>query len=312
MKRTQTDHHRGMTLVELLVVIAIIGILMAVLLPAVQAAREASRKTTCQNHLRQLALATVSYSAANAEDIPAIWRTDRPLTWENFSWRTALLPYLEETITYDRLDFRNLPFSEQNLRLAGAVLPLLQCPSTPNSPRLIQKIGSLNLESAVGANDYVAIYDVMSPGRVYPLRGVWNGGPDLALSIPPPPDSVTPGSANPSPRTFPGNFRFVSDGLSRTVLLTEQAAKPFTFRSDGFTDSEVLTEGPWASAEAGSFHGMGINVENAHDPFAFHNGVTSTFCDGSVQFWSRDINPKILSALLSRDGEEIIDPTDWQ
>ncbi|MDA1179397.1 MAG: DUF1559 domain-containing protein, partial [Planctomycetota bacterium] len=279
MKQTLTDHHRAMTLVELLVVVAIIGVLVAILLPAVQAVRESSRKTTCQNQLRQLALATVNYSSANSEHIPAIWRTDRPLTWENFSWRTALLPYLEETMTYDRLDFHNLPFSTQNLQLAGAVLPLVQCPSTPDSPRLIQQIGTWNLASPVGANDYVAIYDVMSAGRVYPLRGVWNGGPDLALSIPPPPDSVVPGSsANPHPRTIPGNLRLVSDGLSRTVLLTEQAAKPFTFGPHGSTNSEVLTEGPWASAETGSFHGMGINIENSHDPFAFHAGVASAFC----------------------------------
>src|SRR5215208_6344831 len=83
--------HRGFTLVELLVVIAIIGILVALLLPAVQAAREAARRTQCTNNLKQLGIAMLNYESAKHELPPGL----NECCWG--TWQVAILPYLEET-----------------------------------------------------------------------------------------------------------------------------------------------------------------------------------------------------------------------
>jgi prepilin-type N-terminal cleavage/methylation domain-containing protein len=99
-------YRRGFTLVELLVVIAIIGILVALLLPAIQAAREASRRSSCQNNLHQIGLAMHGYHAtngafpygANDDDCDA----GRPRSWH--TWRTLILPFMENQPLFDQLE----------------------------------------------------------------------------------------------------------------------------------------------------------------------------------------------------------------
>ena len=101
---------RGFTLVELLVVIAIIGILVALLLPAVQAAREAARRAQCQNNLKQLALAALNHMSTKKQ-FPEGSRNKVPATpFKQFaspreSWYPYLLPYIEEATAFDRIDF---------------------------------------------------------------------------------------------------------------------------------------------------------------------------------------------------------------
>src|SRR4051812_34859423 len=103
----------GLTIVELLVVIAIIGVLIALILPAVQAVRETSRKTTCKNNLGQICLATLQYSTHNSGRLPASWSTVRDssakpaataeyaLHINSFSWRVSILPFVDEQSLYD-------------------------------------------------------------------------------------------------------------------------------------------------------------------------------------------------------------------
>ena len=113
----------GLTLTELLVVVAIIGILVAMLLPAVQQVREAARRIQCQNNLRQLALASLNYSSANNERLPSLWKTANQNSWENFSWRIDILPFIEVENLNQTLVLDQLPLSSANLTVVGKPTP---------------------------------------------------------------------------------------------------------------------------------------------------------------------------------------------
>ena len=107
------------TLVELLVVIAIIGILVALLLPAVQAAREAARRMSCVNNLTQLALATQNYEMAFRVYPPGTINPTGPIEDKpegyHHNWLSQLLPYMEETSVFRHIDFSVGVYDEKNL-----------------------------------------------------------------------------------------------------------------------------------------------------------------------------------------------------
>src|SRR5262245_58745943 len=110
MARVLSTRRVGITLIETLVVFAIVGILLALLIPAVQYAREAARNAACQNNMRQLVLAIHQYESAHAS-LPSLYngtfveRPRNPIDEFHFhSWRVAILPQLEQSALYERID----------------------------------------------------------------------------------------------------------------------------------------------------------------------------------------------------------------
>lgn len=159
--------HRAFTLVELLVVIAIIALLVALLLPTVQAARDAARQLHCKNNLKQIGLGVLQYTDANQDQLPPLWATHRDAngkwlrcnyrdSFNSFGWRSSILPFLEERSLFDRINFEKAAGQSENLPVLQAILPVYQCPSTPGSPRTTTRA-----TNSVGT----AAYDYTAPSH---------------------------------------------------------------------------------------------------------------------------------------------------
>jgi prepilin-type N-terminal cleavage/methylation domain-containing protein/prepilin-type processing-associated H-X9-DG protein len=144
--RSMDARKRGFTLVELLVVIAIIGMLVAILLPAIQTAREAARRTHCANNLKQLGLAIQNYHAAKKRYPPGSVMKPAPKSQRVFgddgvftNGFTEMLPFLEESALYSRYE-QNKPWYMQQAAVARTPVPVLHCPSNERGSAPYQEV----------------------------------------------------------------------------------------------------------------------------------------------------------------------------
>ena len=199
---------RAFTLVELLVVITIIGILIALLLPAVQAAREAARRVQCANNLKQLGLAMHNYHTA-VGSLPPLEIYDGNLLISGqcsgcfmHTWATLILPYLEQTALYEQVVFSVPPWSgPANQQLRETVLPVLTCPS----------------DSRVGLAEFTGVGTRWAKGNYAASVGVGtiaDGRDQATARNEPKPNAVF---------SFNSGTRFadVRDGTSNTALISE-------------------------------------------------------------------------------------------
>lgn len=159
------QRNTGFTLVELLVVIAIIGILIALLLPAVQAAREAARRATCSNNLKQLGLALHNYHDVH-RCLPVGYMSAHRMTWA-----FGLYPFLEQKTVYDRFNWYYTWYSTQNSGSSNspvaAVVPVMLCPSDTGLDRRLQ--GYPNISRWAAKGNYAAFFGNVNFGATQNL-----------------------------------------------------------------------------------------------------------------------------------------------
>lgn len=325
--KTPLPSRRGFTLVELLVVIAIIGILVALLLPAIQAAREAARRSQCSNNLKQVALAILNYEGTK-KTIPAGsgYLHEEP----KGNWVVEILPFMEEQAVEAQYDFSLYPDQGRNLELAAVTrIESLICPSDEASGQPIldnrrQGAGSHNPLRAQGLW-YTGSMGPTMPDQcafdtnVQTLRYTCLGCGFGTLN----PTTGAPANACArfhyplqSPDCCAGmicrrnegiKLRKVTDGLSQTIMLGETLPSHWVWNCifcDNFPvssthipintmDKSELAENYWRTSGFKSMHPGGINVAMG---------------DGSVRFLSESIDYVTYNMMGSRANSDVLPP----
>lgn len=330
MQTNQHNRRRGFTLIELLVVIAIIAVLVALLLPAVQQAREAARRSSCKNNMKQLGLAIHNYHDTHRVFPGNIVQTAGDQ--RNASWITMILPFMDQAPAYNQMVFSGTDWTMQSgVNLNWDVtnqlrVDILNCPSSP-MPK-VRNFGTNGATQGVGAPGTISIqtadYAGVSGGywrpntTTVPPGGVWTGyGWDHKNGI----------IINYNGSTDPVRMAKVVDGTSNTIAVGEHS--DYTVRnSDGAkVDARASSwaGGSWAAGPANyAWVGWSLNVTipryginyngpgYGHEiPYGGHNGFRSAHTggahvllgDGSVRFLGENIDFNTLLALSqAEDG----------
>ncbi|GAB5406142.1 MAG: DUF1559 domain-containing protein [Aureliella sp.] len=326
------------TLVELLVVIAIIGILVGLLLPAVQAAREAARRMQCSNNMKQIGLATLNYESTHSR-LPAglVWIRGGSTIDPKSTGFAALLPFAEQK-NAENLINQQIPWYMQSADAVQVIVPFYLCPSDP-----VDDLHSYPFVTAFGApagDTYascsyafsVGYHDGIGYQRNYQARPVRRESGVFMINFWPKISAITDGTSN----TF-GYGEAASDwpmceGIGCDTPLNKApgentavfgwlvgAANPSSFFANGFRyggswastveqlNKRVATDSYFDEANYTSFlpswEGGTHRVTNFR---SFHTGGANfSFCDGSVQYLSQNIDMTVYRALSTMSGGEV-------
>lgn len=323
-KHEQRNSRRGFTLIEVLVVIAIIGTLMALILPAVQAVREAARRTQCRNNLKQLGLALHLYHeshetlppgylyvgpvSASAPPAPLLFRPYLFDAWvppppapppqdPGWSWISMLLPHLDQNGLYRQIDLSRSVSDPVNADKVTRPLPFVTCPSDLGTGvfSVLRKDGSPFAEAST--TSYTAVFGKYGLINVNPDDG--NGAFQRNSRI---------------------RSRDIRDGLSQTIVVGERAAlftqAPWAGVMTGGTVrttpgapvfTSTIEESPCMSLARIGSRTLNDQFSEPYDFFSAHGSqVFFLLADGSVRAIGSGINLEILHSLATRSGGEIV------
>jgi prepilin-type N-terminal cleavage/methylation domain-containing protein len=247
IRRIMTAKRRGFTLIELLVVIAIIAVLVSLLLPAVQKAREAAARTQCTNNMKQMGLAMHNFADSNQGNFPTsgegMVNTGTPIgpvtVFDVHSFFTHILPYVEYEEIYNQMDL-NFPYNDttnapQNKIAAQTVIPTFLCPSNPIRP------GSGRDSLGYGYCDYqpIAYVDINAAGTGVLRANSYPNRVPGAMQVYGP--VVYNGSTAPPVTTStivsgPHKMTAIRDGLSKTIVMSEDVGRSETFYTQKYAD----------------------------------------------------------------------------
>ncbi len=292
------------TLIELLVVIGIIATLVALLLPAVQQAREAARRSQCSNNLKQVSLAFHNYADVYG-GIPNRQSFTTSLS-SGYGWGVRMLPFIEQPALYDSFNFNKNFFDPENKGVTMTPISIYMCPTSPDGPREMDLApASPTTTTSTGiAGDYVVSHQINFTGT-----------------------GVTCTNCRPAPPQAAGGLtplREITDGLSNTILHFEQAGRPYFFigRERQATNFSLINSkywGCWASYQSVTAQGSNasilpgagsnytMNRTNSQGVYSFHRGgAMFSLCDGSVRFISENANLATMLAMFTCNGGEVV------
>jgi prepilin-type N-terminal cleavage/methylation domain-containing protein/prepilin-type processing-associated H-X9-DG protein len=320
MNRRRWHQQGGFTLIELLVVIAIIGVLVSLLLPAVQKVREAANRMSCQNNLKQIGLALNNYHAQNG-CFPPSWLT---IGQPGSTWIARILPLIEQDNLYKGYDFSKT-WDNQGLvngaPLASTKLAIMTCPSAPSK----RNTGTEAMTDYASTNmwDYTSVG--LLPG--FASVGQYSNGGVLLQATPATSGTDTTGN----------RVADILDGTSNTIMVAESAGRPQVWANGTLTDgmsftninidggwaagataaptggggagSEIVVQGydPQKKARGGTSASCGVNCINAGEVYSFHpGGANVVLADGSVHFLTASTDLTTLRYLISiRDSHTV-------
>jgi prepilin-type N-terminal cleavage/methylation domain-containing protein/prepilin-type processing-associated H-X9-DG protein len=300
---------RAFTLIELLVVIAIIAVLIGLLLPAVQSAREASRRAQCLNNLRQIALAMHNYHDAVATFAPgyiSLTQGNQPNGAEigpGWGWGAMILSQLDQVPLYNMANF-SLPTTAPASQTARVTrLTTFLCPSNvgDHGPLAIKDASGNVLVSDLAPGQYVGVAGQFEPEE-FPAQ---NNGVFY--------------------RNSKVGIRDILDGTSSTLMIGERSQNVADATRVGMIPSGLACNNPsWPvqDCEASNVLILGHTGPSPDEPWIdvpnnkkagvddFHSlhpgGCNFAFCDGSIRFIKETINPQVFSYLATRAGGEVI------